>query len=211
MKNLKNKLLTALLIIAGAEVGLAQSEDSTFRYDEGCLTVLGEVTYVTRNPGLSPAPVFHVPAPIPWSQLGGPDCPDGVMVRYWFDGQSAYDWRIESRVAPRYGTCLEIPFEHGLIQFQPDAATSDAPINLCGTATRSNVYAPAETNGPMAAVKINCNRRDITPNCSISDIMPNGWEARITIPKTSLQNWQVAVEYSQRFFTENLADCRQQD
>ncbi|WP_149588941.1 hypothetical protein [Tabrizicola flagellatus] len=65
-----------------------------------------------------------------------------------------------------------------------------------------------DASDPLASrVRITCSVNPRVPNCLMVDLMPNGWQANISLPKTHVARWRDASADARAFLDSHLTDC----
>lgn len=185
---------TAYLIQARASV--------VYRGDGWCLAYdRDEVTLATDNPAANRlVPFFLVPSDVPTSSIL--DEPDAIgwTVRYTKSNQSAFlRTGDESCGAPEPGSSL--------VRFPPETYGDDSRPATCSGLSSAELLLPEASDALATRVRITCSVETRVPNCRMVDLMPNGWQAEISLPKTHVARWRDASVDARAYFDAHLADC----
>lgn len=192
----------AILCLATVAYLILTRATVVYRGDDWCLSYQrDDVSLATENPAANRLlPFFLVPSDVPTTSiLDGPDA-TGWTVRYSKRNSSGFLRNgDESCGMPDPG--------NGLVQFPSRTNGDDSRPATCPGLTSADLLLP-EASDPLATrVQITCSVNAEVPNCRMVDLMPNGWQAEIFLPKPNVARWRDSSADARAFFGARLTDC----
>jgi hypothetical protein len=192
----------AVLGVAATAYLMHVRETVVYRGDGWCLSHdRDDVTLATDNPAANrPAPFFQIPSDVPTSSvLDGPDA-TGWTVRYTKKRRGVFSRnQDESCGTPDPGS--------GLVRFSPRTRGDISRQYDCPRLSYAELLLPKASDPLSTHVQITCSVETRVPNCRMVYIMPNGWQAEISLPKPHVARWRDASADARAFFDAKLTDC----
>lgn len=188
----------AALAIAWASGVLS---DPTYRTNRYCLSYPRDaIRYEFRRYGTRGNPLFLVPSTIPKLNFRNIETAKGLGVSYTKDGYGTFTYRdIEGCTATDTG--------FGLLAYDIEPRGAARTPFGCPDGAHHHVYEVKPDDPEAGRIRITCAPEPAVPGCVMTDAMPNGWEASISLPRTHLANWREASTAARAFFASTLRDC----
>lgn len=150
-------------------------------------------------------PIFRAPSDFPLLGAKVPTGETGLLVSYTKRHAYSRERAAASDGGPGRRGCSRLDLGNGLSQL---VGEGEPECSVQSTYDwQHDQYEPTVRDEVFGAVQISCGRSEAVLACRMTDILPNGWKATITLPKEYLADWQMAARVAQVFFEENLIDC----
>lgn len=178
-----------------------------YKVDGWCLAHnRGDIAPWPENPlARGRIPLFRAPSGFELLGAEVPEGETGLLVSYSKRHAYSRARAAASDGGPGRRGCSRHPVGNGLLQLVGDG------VPECSVQStyewQNDQYEPAVRDDVFGAVQISCGRSQAVLACRMTDILPNGWKATITLPKEHLAEWKMAARVAQNFFEENLTDC----
>lgn len=175
--------------------------DARYRSSNMCLSYPRDtIRYEYWYLGSSGPPTFFVPVDIPRMNFEGRATGPGIGVSYLKDKSGPYTYRnIEG--------CKGTDAGFGLLAFEPEPIGERTTPPGCPSVSHGRTHVVKPDDPEAGWITINCASDPTVPGCRMTDKMPNGWKAGITLPRTHLQEWRAASTAARAFFASTLRDC----
>lgn len=178
--------------------------------DGACLAFDAALTPALTILQNGPTILFTIDADFPSASIIDDASQRSLTFSYW-KRDGAFESRTHQRLRTDRPTCQEVPADFGLMQQLPILEEGASSAVSCNAAELTTVYlaprSPVPPSNVPATLSIQCRNPAYVPNCTMRFMMPNDWEARISLPKTHLSGWRDAAQIAQAFFDDHLTDC----
>ncbi len=203
MYSLSTRQFFAFSFVLCATIVLSSGPRAEEHFVDGwCLAYDAErVTFTTDNAAANlPVPQFLVPSEVPTPDILDASNKTGWGVRYT-------KWLGSPFSSAADDACPSTLLSSGLIFFPPKRIGAEGRTSACPGVSFNAMLEPPLSDPLAGHVRIYCATSANIPNCTMSDRMPNGWEASLALPKSHLVHWRDASEDARAFFDKYLTDC----
>jgi len=182
--------------------------DTTVRWDDSCLRFKrGSVAGMPFDSG--GIPNFLMPTTDDRATINLKKGQTGLGLSFIYATENAYEnsrRRYQDGSGP-YAECPVTPFSPGLVRFE------QSNVAICSrlaskVSWKSTKYRSSEFIDGVGIVQIRCGNHPAIVGCSMHFLLENDWTARVSLPKTMIDDWQAVAENAAQFFEDNLTDCR---
>lgn len=199
----RNILAFTSFIILASTFWLRADTSFVYQSDDWCLKHSGENLEFFPVPNRPRGvPEFRAQSEFPLSTKSASEGETGLIIS--FTGNPSYSTISPETHRGRKG-CIRVVQENGLSQL-----TGEGLTNCSVRESRDwhdDWFEPTETFSTLQGVFIRCGRNVAIRNCQMTGLLPNGWEAQITLPIAYLDAWQSAARTAHLYFDTYLTDC----
>lgn len=177
------------------------------RVDGWCLSYEeGTVVHATKNRmAQGKIPNFLIPADFPRLSIKADPGETGLVATYTNRHGYSRERAINNGAGPGLRGCTRVPLNNGLSQIVGEG------LPECSVRSthdwHHDRFEPTVRDELHGAIQISCARNDAVLGCRMTDILANGWKVTVSLPKNSLDEWQVAARAAESFFENKLTDC----